>query len=212
MYINKHNFTADPAIWAGSENVKFAGEGDTVTLVCDVCMNPIGTYSWIFTAGSLPPSTQNGNQLIIHGIQLEHFGVYICKVESRVESLSVNFVETFPIELRLQGVPGQPTNLTVEASTSVSVTLTWKCGHNGGDDNMWFEVTVYQEGAEIRKDVVRDTCAIENVIDPPHRIGGLDSDTQYSFHVLATNKFVDLSNKPAPRTLDSSTSGQITII
>ena len=195
------------SIWTGGETFEFTGEGDNVTLVCDVCMNPIGAYSWTFANGSLPPSTQNGNQLIIHSAELQHFGFYICQVENSVEELGVNFVETFPIELRLQGRPGKPENLTVEARTSVSMTLTWKCGHNGGDDNMWFEVTIYQEEAEIRKDTVRDTCEMAEIIDPPYRIHDLQDETAYKFEVIATNRFVDMDQTLEIATTQSSTSG-----
>ena len=134
---------ADKAFWKGSvegQNI-FASEGGHVTLECDLCMNPSGQIEWEFNGGELPTNiTKSDNTLTLLSVESENFGRYHCLAMN--ELMGANHTVSFDIELRTLGPPGQPTNTTVEASTSVSVTLGWTCGHNGGDGNMWFELYI----------------------------------------------------------------------
>ena len=115
----------------------------------------------------------------------EDFGFYTCTATNTF--LSTEFLASFQVQLQLRGPPAQPTDLTVLASTSVSVTLGWTCGHNGGDDNMWFEVRVYETGEQsaISYENVTTKCLGGQQLDPPHRVGGLEADTDYTCHGIS---------------------------
>ena len=160
------------------------------TLVCDVCMTPSGTFSWVKEDGEIPQdSTQENNKLTINSVGEEDFGVYICSAMNVIQS-SI-FTNSFSVTLKQQGPPVQPTNLTVEASTSVSVTLGWTCGHNGGDDNMWFELFIVLDGGqfEVYDDNIPADCSTGERNRPDYRVDGLESETQFRFNVTARNKF-----------------------
>ena len=114
------------------------------TLVCDVCMTPSGTFSWVKEDGEIPEdNTQEDNMLTIHSVGEDDFGVYICTATNAIQSII--YRNSFAINLIQQGPPGQATDLAVEASTSVSLTIGWTCGHHGGDDNMWFELYIVHQ-------------------------------------------------------------------
>ena len=128
----------DPAMWDGDVVPIFAGEGDNVTLMCDVCMNPWGRFTWTYDGGDLPPNIQYNNSITLLSLDFENFGVYFCHAENTIDSRE--FSTMFAQGVDLQGAPGQPTDLTVSAHTSVSVTLGWTCGHDGGDTEMVFQM------------------------------------------------------------------------
>ena len=108
------------------------------------------------------------------------------------ELMGADHTVTFGIDLRKPGPPGQPTNTTVEASTSVSVTLGWTCGHNGGDDNMWFELYISNTGIEefeIYDENIPAECSIGERNRPDYRVDGLESETEYLFRVEPLNMY-----------------------
>ena len=182
----------DPAIWKGGEEGKIViSEVDTpATLVCDVCMTPSGTFSWVKEDGEIPQdSTQEDNQLTINSVGEDDFGVYICTATNNIQSTI--YGNSFAINLIQQGPPAQPTDLKVEASTSVSVTLGWTCGHNGGDENMWFELDISKAGGnyEVYDDNIPVDCSIGERNRPDYRVEGLESETQYIFLIHSVNMF-----------------------
>ena len=81
-------------------------------------------------------------------------------------------------------------DLTVEAHTSVSVTLGWTCGHNGGDDNMRFELYVSKSGGEfeVYDDSIPADCTRGERNRPDYRVDGLQSGIKYEFEVRAGNE------------------------
>ena len=171
-----------------------AREGDTATLVCDVCMEPWGTVTWSRPASGLPKqSSQNEKTLTINSIKQGEFGRYICEVTDTIQS--VKYSSKFIINVIQQGPPAQPTDLTVEASTSVSVTLGWTCGHNGGDDNMWFVLDIMKASMHDTFNVTAN-CVIGERNNPDYRVEGLDSESMYIFLVTAHNKFSNGGDLP----------------
>ena len=164
--------------------------------MCDVCMNPWGQFKWTYEGGDLPPNIQQNNSITLLALESNDFGTYVCEVENTI-GIS-DFRVAFTLEVNQQGPPGQPSNLTVEASTSVSVTLGWTCGHNGGDDNMWFEVEIEIAGEkyEMYNSAIQANCYKRGRIDPDFRVDGLESETPYTFRVSAVNRFTDIEQAP----------------
>ena len=152
-------------------------------------MNPWGQFDWEFNGGDLPPNiVKSNNTLTVLSVTSENFGSYYCIAINQL--MGVNHTMSFGIDLRTPGPPGQPTNTTVEASTSVSVTLGWTCGHNGGDDNMWFELYISNTTTgefELYDENVPADCSIGERNRPDYRVGGLGSETQYIFLINAVN-------------------------
>ena len=106
--------------------------------------------------------------------------------------MGANHTVTFGIELRTPGPPAQPTNLAIEASTSVSVTLRWTCGHNGGDENMWFELYIRNTTTgvfEANDDNIPAECSIGEIIRPDYRVEGLQSETENTYRIDAVNMY-----------------------
>ena len=164
-----------------------AREGDTATLVCDVCMEPWGTVTWSRPASGLPTkSSQSDETLTIYSITQDEFGLYICEASNTI--LSVKHSSTFVISVLPQGPPAQPTDLTVMASTSVSVTLGWTCGHNGGDDNMWFILNVVNEDKNYTINIPAD-CGVGERHNPDYRVEMLDGSSFCTFLLTAHNRF-----------------------
>ena len=98
-----------------------------------------------------------------------------------------------------QGDPGEPTDLTVSAHTSVSVTLGWTCGHNGGDDEMVFQMEGKKESEEqftVYDPAIPARCSIGGRIHPDYRVDGLEGDVKYIFRVSAINRFMKSEQGP----------------
>ena len=192
MYLYYHsNCIVDPAIWvAGRITEEFSREGNKTTLTFDVCMGPWGQFSWTLEGDTVPGNiTEVDNTLTINYVTQEHFGEYTCTAENNI--LGSEYIANFNIYLAQRGPPGDPTNLTVEASTSVSVTLGWTCGHNGGDDNMWFELYISQAGVEfeVYDDNIPADCITGERNRPDYRVEGLESGTKYDFKVMVGNEY-----------------------
>ena len=196
-------------MWAGGGDatVVIAMEGDTATLVCDVCMEPWCTVTWSRPMTGLPKqSSQSDTTLTINTIKQDEFGQYICEVANTIQS--VKYSSMFSISVIQQGVPAQPTDLTVEASTSVSVTLGWTCGHNGGDENMWFVLFVVKEGVVVRIDNITANCAIGGRNRPDYMVTGLESATKYTFLVRGMNKFLHDPDSVEPAEIATTLPGE----
>ena len=190
------------------DTIWFAPVGGNVTLVCDVCMNPWGQFVWEFEGGDLPNNAQEDNKLIITYLDEDDFGFYTCS--ARNTFLTTEVFGSFELELQLRGPPAQPKDLTVLTSTSVSASLGWTCGHNGGDDHMWFELHVYETGEQnaISNENVTTTCLRGQQLDPPHRVGGLEADTDYTFTVSARNNIDTTQEAESPADTGHRTIGQ----
>ena len=132
--------------------------------------------------------TEADNQLIINSVTQEHFGQYKCTVVNNI--IGSEYTAHFNIYLAQRGPPGDPTDLTVEASTSVSVTLGWTCGHNGGDDNMWFELHIRKAGGdfEVYDDYIPADCTRNERNRPDYKVDDLESGVKYGFEVRAGNE------------------------
>ena len=184
---------ADKAFWKGSleGQIMFASEGSHVTLECDVSMNPWGQFEWEFNGGELPTNiVKLENTLTIVSVSSENFGRYNCIAINLL--MGANHTVTFGIDLKKPGPPGQPTNTTVEAGTSVSVTLGWTCGHHGGDDNMWFELYVIDTTTgefEVYDNNIPAECSIGKRNRPDYRVDGLESETENEFRIDAVNMY-----------------------
>ena len=180
----------DPAIWVtGGTTEEFSRDGNKTTLTCDVCMEPWGQFSWSLEGDTVPGSiSEADNQLIINSVTQEHFGEYTCTAVNNI--LGSEYSAHFYIYLAQRGPPGAPTDLTVEASTSVSVTLGWTCGHNGGDDNMWFELYIRQAGGEyeVFDHNIPADCTRGERNRPDYRVDDLQRGTNYEFEVRAGNE------------------------
>ena len=172
------------------EQVQFSVLGGRVVLVCDVDMNPWGQFEWTFEEGDVPSNVLlSDNVLTITTVETYNIGNYTCAAINEI--LGVTYHVEFGIELRLPGVPEPATNLTIKASTSVSVTLGWTCGHNGGDDNMWFELYIRNPGQEyeVYDDHIPADCATGERHVPGYRVSGLESATDYQFQIKSRNSF-----------------------
>ena len=177
-------------------------------------MTPSGTFSWVKEDGEIPQdSTQEDNKLTINSVGEDDFGVYICTATNDNNSQPL-YRNSFSINLKQQGAPGQVTDLTVEAHTSVSVTLGWTCGHNGGDDNMWFEIHISVSGGEyeLYDENIPADCSIGERNKPDYRVDGLASETQYGFNVTARNNFPGREEPEGVPSVQHMTVGQSTII
>ena len=187
----------DPAMWDGEVAPAFAGEGDNVTLLCDVCMNPWGQFTWTYDDGELPPNIQYNNSITLLSLTAEHFGVYYCHAENTIESRVFRMI--FALEVSRQGDPGEPTDLTVSAHTSVSVTLGWTCGHNGGDEEMVFQMEGRKESEEqftVYDPAIPARCSIGGRIDPDYRVDDLEGEVKYIFRISAINRFMKSEQGP----------------
>ena len=162
-----------------------------MTLVCDVSMNPWGQFEWKFNGGALPTNAdKSNNTLTVLFVAGQNFGTYNCIATN--DLMGTNHTGTFGIELRSPGPPAQPTNLAVKASTSVSVTLGWTCDHNGGDDNMWFELYISNKTTgefEAYDDNIPAECSIGEIIRPDYRVEGLQSETENIYRIDAVNMY-----------------------
>ena len=181
----------DKAFWKGAaegQNI-FASEGTYVKLECNVSMNPWGHFEWKFSGGELPTNiVKSNNTLTVLLVTGDNFGRYNCLAIN--DLIGVNHTVTFGIELRTPGPPGQPINTTVEASTSVGVTLGWTCGHNGGDDNIWFVLYISDKATaefEVYDQNIPAECSIGERNRPDYRVEGLESLTEYIFRVESLN-------------------------
>ena len=199
----------DEPLWIGQEEDKhaYSTEGRNVVLVCDVSMNPWGQFEWTFEGGELPSNAvQCGNVLTLLSVQLTDFGNYTCTA-SHVLQGNIH-QSSYIIELIHGGPVTDPTDLRVEASTSVSVTLGWTCEHNGGDDNIWFELYIRQAGGEyeVYDDNIPADCTIGERNRPDYRVEGLESETEYEFQVWSRS-----SSGPImlPATVTHVTSGRL---
>ena len=159
-------------------------------------MNPWGQFTWTYEGGDLPPNVQENNSITLLSLKSKDFGSYVCEAENTIGF--TNFRLAFTLEVNLLGPPGKPSNLTVEAITSVSVTLGWTCGHNGGDDNIWFQVEIKMAGGkfELYNSAIEATCDERSRIDPDFRVDGLESSTNYAFRVSALNRFINIEQAP----------------
>ena len=190
------------------DKLKFTTIGSTEVLVCDVSMNPWGQFVWTFEGGELPSNVlKSDNVITILNVEAYNIGNYTCTAINEI--LGATYHEEFGMELKLPGVPGQVTNLIVEASTSVSVTLGWTCGHNGGDDNMWFELYISKDGGEyeVYDDNIPADCSIGDRNRPDYRVRGLDSETEYTFEVKSSNS-LGRQTAIVPTTVDVVTKGK----
>lgn len=106
------------------------------------------------------------------------------------------------ISPRLEGtsVPDTPTQLTVLNVTHNSVILTWTPGFNGGMKAS-YRIRYRKVGDEGYKyeDVIGDNTTI-------HTINNLESNTQYIFSIMASNKLGN--SKYTPDLLSVKTSGK----
>ena len=184
---------ADKALWKGpleGQNI-FASEGSHVTLECDVSINPWGHFEWEFNGGELPTNiVKSDNTLTVLSVDSDNFGRYNCIAINQL--MGANHTVSFEIDLRTPGPPGQPANTTVEASTSVSVTLGWTCGHNGGDDYMWFELYICNTTTgefEVYDENIPADCSIGERNVPDYRVDGLESETEHIFRIDSVNRF-----------------------
>ena len=152
-------------------------------------MEPWGQFSWTLDGDTVPGNiAEVDNQLIINSVTQEHFGEYTCTAVNNI--LGTEYSAHFYIYLTQRGPPGGPTDLTVMASTSVSVTLGWTCGHNGGDDNMWFELHIRKAGGdfEVYDDNIAADCTRNERNRPDYRVDDMESVTKYEFEVRAGNE------------------------
>ena len=147
-------------------------------------MNPWGQFEWTFKGGDLPSNVvQCDNVLTVLSVQLTDFGSYTCTASNVLQG---DIHEgSYIFELINSGPDTDPTDLTVMASTSVSVSLRWTCGHNGGDDNMWFELYLSKAGGEyeVYDNKIPAVCSTGERNRPDYRVEGLESDTEYQFQV-----------------------------
>ena len=202
---------ADKAFWKGQlegQNI-FASEGSHVTLECDVSMNPWGHFEWEFNGGELPTNiVKSDNTLTVLSVDSDNFGRYNCFAINLL--MGANHTVSFEIDLRTPGPPGQPTNTTVEASTSVSVTLGWTCGHNGGDVYMWFELYISNTTTgefEVYDENIPADCSIGERNVPDYRVDGLESETEHIFRIDSVNSF-GRAVIASPFTVEYSTRGR----
>ena len=123
----------------------------------------------------------NGNQLVLNNLQLEQFGTYNCIVTNTINNIEET--RSFQIMLKERGPPETPTELTVTSTTSISVTLTWLPGFNGGYKDTTFSLRYKRQGStsswrvldKLRGDLQSYTLST------------LDSNTQYEFRLFSTN-------------------------
>ena len=137
-------------------------------------------------------------------VQLADFGNYTCTASNVLQGDIHQ--SSYIIELIYGGPDTDPTDLTVEASTSVSVTLGWTCGHNGGDDNMWFELYISKSGGEFElyDDNIPADCNRYERNRPDYRVEGLESETEYEIQVWSRN---NAGSAMSPATASHVTSG-----
>ena len=79
-------------MWAGGGDatVVIAKEGDTATLVCDVCMEPWGTVTWSRPTSGLPTkSSQSDKTLTIFSMTQDEFGLYICEASNTIQECKI---------------------------------------------------------------------------------------------------------------------------
>ena len=107
-----------------------------VTLHCDVCANPNpDSIKWSFHQVEIG----TGSSLSLSGLREADFGEYRCDVQNTI--LGKPYTTTFHIELKQRGPPDPPHNVTVLSRTSVSVTLSWIPGYNGGYNDTRLQVS-----------------------------------------------------------------------
>ena len=91
---------SDPAMWSGEvyNPVYKAAVGNNVYLLCDVCVNPPGTYTWLHSHTPIHyPLT--GPILLLRNITKEQYGNYTCVVTN------LHGQKQFPITLMADDSP-----------------------------------------------------------------------------------------------------------
>ena len=93
------------------------------------------------------------------------------------------------IELIPRGPPFPPYNLTLKSHTSVSVSLSWQPGFDGGYEETKFILTYRPENSseKVEHDAIQ---GLENNI----QVNPLESSTNYAFVLIATNSHNHMSN------------------
>ena len=150
-----------------------------ITLTCDVCASPTPVkFEWKHNSTVL---NANGNQLVLNNLQLDQFGTYTCIVTNTINNREET--RSFEIMLIERGPPETPTELSVTSTTSISVTLTWLPGFNGGYEDTTFSLKYRRQGSTSTW-VVVDNLAGDL---QSYTLSTLDSNTQYEFRLHSTN-------------------------
>lgn len=187
MLIVKHK----PEIDESPSLRKFASDaGDTGRLICRSHASPLPRYTWARMGSLIQPNTTgkyftsfkqidpltSESILIITHITSGDYGNYECKAKNEL-----GFATISP---RLEGTsaPDPPINLVVLNITHDAVTLTWTPGFDGGmKASFRIRYREINEAGYKYEDVISS-----NVTE--YTIGGLESNTDYVFSIMASNK------------------------
>ena len=118
---------------------------------------------------------------------MEEFGFYECTVQNTIVGEMYN--TSHEVELIARGPPFPPYNLTVKSQTSVSVSLSWQPGFDGGYEDTTFILTYRPENSSEK--VEHD--AIQGIVNSI-QVKQLESFTNYAFVLIATNSHNQMSN------------------
>ncbi|XP_013392681.1 roundabout homolog 1-like [Lingula anatina] len=155
------------------------------------------------------------SKLFIPSVQGSDYGQYVCTVSHTVAS------REFTFEIRPKGPPERPTDFRILSWTSVSVTLAWVSGFNGGS-NQSFHIQ-YKETSRTRWQ--KDDQLV--VSDPGYmktskaKVPDLNPATSYDFRLVSINKHPSTNSsgftgaftqktKARPKVLDAKLSVSIT--
>ena len=173
-------YISDPPVWKEETSKNHASElSSNITLTCDVCANPMpDRFEWKHNSVEI---NANGNQLALNNLQMEQFGTYTCFVTNRINTIEET--RSFEIMLKVRGPPETPTELSVTSTTSISVTLTWLPGFNGGYEDTTLSLRYRRQGSTSSWAVVDDLAGdLES-----YTLSTLDRNTQYEFRLFSTN-------------------------
>ena len=123
----------------------------------------------------------NGSQLALNNVQMDQLGTYTCIVTNMINNIEET--RSFEIMLKARGPPETPTELSVTSTTSISVTLTWLPGFNGGYEDTTFSLSYRRQDSTSSWAVVDD---LDGDLES-YTLSTLDSNTQYEFRLFSTN-------------------------
>ena len=170
--------SSDHPIWKSAKPKTVGADlHGNVTIHCDVCANPNPDYiKWHFREAEIG----TGSSLTLSALLEADFGEYRCDVQNTI--LGKPYTATFQIEVKQRGPPDPPHNVAVLSKTSVSVTLSWIPGYNGGYNDTRLHVSYQASG--------NDNTYLTQVIDGTRSyltVDILQSSSVYEFTLTARN-------------------------
>ena len=109
---------SDPAMWSGEvyNPVYKAALGNNVYLLCDVCVNPPGTYTWLHSHTPIH-NPLTGPILLLPDITKEQYGNYTCVVTN------LHGQKQFPITVVAEDSPPEDKTWMIAALATGSTLL-----------------------------------------------------------------------------------------